>query len=101
MANDDGVSQTRNIDIVCAVYKHDMNKTHTSKQGNDAQGHDLVFAEEALIANVTTRQTDSYDDCGEDSAPPAVQESRVVGEASSAVWGSSVVQMARYYHAAV
>jgi len=101
MANDDGVGQTRNIDVVCAVYENDMNKRHASKQGNDAQGHDLVFAEEALIANVATRQTDSYDGSREDGAPPAVQESRVVGEASPAVWGSSVVQMARYYHAAV
>lgn len=101
MTNNDRVCQIRNIDIVGAPDEDDMHKAHTRKQWNDAEGHDLVFAEKSFIANVAAGQPDGYDDSGENGAPPRIQESRVVGEAGSAQRGGIIVQGARCYHAAV
>lgn len=101
MANLDGVCQVGRVDIVGAVDQDDVDKAHARKQRKDAEGHDLVFAEELLIADVAARQADADNDCGEDGAPPAVEEGRVVGDAGSGLWGNGTVEIARYYHVAV
>jgi hypothetical protein len=101
MANFDRVCQVGNVDVIGAVDENNMDKAHTCKEGEDAESHDLILAEQALIANVAAGKTDAYDDCGENGAPPAVQKRRVVGQASPGVWGRRAVEMARYYHGAV
>lgn len=100
MANFDCIGQICGIDIVGAVEKNNMDAAHACKKRQDAVCHDLVLAEEAVISNVAAGEAEADDDDGEDGAPPAVQESRVVGDAGPAVWWRSVPEGARYYHAA-
>ena len=101
MTDDERVRQSRNIDIVGAPDEDHVHKAHTRKQWDDAERHDLVLAEESFIADVAARQSDAYDDGRENGAPPRIQESRVVGHAGSAQRWRGIVQVARYYHAAV
>lgn len=98
MVNSNWVCQAGNIDIVCAVDQDNVHKAHARKEGKDAERHDLVFAEQAFIANVAAEQADAYDDSGENGAPPAVQERGIVGQASPGLWGRRAVQIALYYH---
>lgn len=101
MADFGRIGQVGRVDIVCAIDQNNVNKAHACKKRKDAEGHDLVLAEQAFIANVAARQADGYDDSGEDSAPPTVQKSGVVGQASSGLWGGRAVDTARYDHSAV
>jgi hypothetical protein len=86
MSNLDWVRQSRDVDIVRAIYQHYMDATHPCHQRDDAQSHDLILAEESFIANIPARQPKSNDDDGEDGTPPAVEERWVVGNAGSAFW---------------
>lgn len=63
-----------------------MHKAHAHHEWYDAKGHDLVFPEESLIANVAARQTETDNDEGEDGTPPAVEEGRVIGCSGAAFW---------------
>lgn len=96
----DWVSQRADVDVVGAPDEDHMHTAHARKEGNDAEGHDLVLPEEAFIADVATRQAESNDDEGENGTPPAVEEGRVVGGTGTAFWRRLIVDTAREYHAA-
>jgi hypothetical protein len=98
MANFQGVDETTDIDVVCAVDEHDVNTTHTGNQWDHAPGHDFVFAEEAFISNVPASESKSYEDDGEDGAPPAVEQGWIVPNAGAALRRSFIVDAARQYH---
>lgn len=99
MANLDGIGQLGHVDIVGAPDEDDMDTAHAGQERNDAPGHDLVLAEEALISNVAARQAKGDDDNGGDGAPPAVEKGRVVGDPGAAVGRRDVEEGARDDHA--
>ena len=94
MADDGRVCQIRDVDIVGAPDQDHVSESHSRKQWDDAECHDLVLAEESFITNIAARQSDSYDDSGKYSAPPRIQESRIVGHAGSAQRGRVIVDIA-------
>jgi hypothetical protein len=49
------VRQTDGVDVVCAIYEHNMDAAHARKEWDDAPSHDLVFREQAVIPHEATR----------------------------------------------
>jgi hypothetical protein len=95
MADLQGVRETADVDIVRAVDEDDMDTAHSRGKWDDAPGHDFVLAEEALIADVPTGDSDAYDDDGEDGAPPTVEQGWVVGDTGATLWRRCIVEAAR------
>lgn len=102
MVNSNWVCQAGNIDIVCAVDQDNVHKAHARKEGKDAERHDLVFAEQAFIANVAAEQADAYDDSGENGAPPEIalyyhddveQSSQTLASAEGELFGGRVLSI--------
>lgn len=98
MTNDQGIREIADVDVVRAVEENNMDATHTCSKRDNAPGHDLVLAEESFISNVSAADSESYDNDGEDSAPPAVQQGWIVRNPGAAFWWRCIVNVARYYH---
>lgn len=92
MVDEDRIRKVCGVGVVRAVDEDHMNESHARHQWKDAEGHDLILPEKALIADVSTRKADSYDDQGEDSTPPAVQKCWVIGDAGPPLWRRLVVE---------
>ena len=92
------VRQGRGVDVVCAVDEDDVGTAHAGHEGDDAPGHDLVFAEQLVVANVAAREADKDDAEGEDGAPPAVEQRRVVCDTGAAFGGRCIVEVAGEDH---
>jgi hypothetical protein len=93
------VRQGRGVDVVGAVKEHDVGTAHASHEGDDAPCHDFVLAEQLVVANVATREANQNDAEGEDGAPPAVEQGRIVCDASTAFGGRCIVEAAGEDHA--
>lgn len=85
VSNLERVCEAADVDVVGAVNEDDVNAAHAGQEWNNAAGHDLVFAEKAFIADIATRQTESYENDGEYGAPPAVEQRRVVADTGAAL----------------
>lgn len=98
MSDFDGVGEAADVDVVGAVDEDNMNARHAGEEWNDAPSHDFVFAKKAFVANVAAGQAKTYEDHGENGAPPAVEQGRVVADAGAALRGGSIVKVARKDH---
>jgi len=74
--------------VVGAVDQDEMYKGHARKERNQSQKHDPIFPKQLVAPRLPAGQAREDDDGGKACRPPAVEECRVVCEASSAVWRS-------------
>lgn len=71
-------AQACGVDVVIAPQHDGVDEGHADEQWDDAQGHDLVFAEQPIVADFAA--TEAKQDHGEGAcgAPPAEEQSGVV-----------------------
>lgn len=72
-------SQTLGHDVVGAKQKNDMDQTHPDEERYQAQGHELIFAEQFACPDHSSPKTGEYDGDGESCAPPTEKQRGIVG----------------------
>ena len=75
------------LGVVGTPEQDNVNQTHAEQERHGGSGHDLVLAEEALHAHVSTADAQEDDGEGESGTPPASQQRRLVLVEGPCRWG--------------
>ena len=70
-------------DIISPIYQHDMHKAHACEQWNQGEEHDPILAKQFIASDFSAGQAREDDNGGKTCCPPAVEQSRMVCEASA------------------
>ena len=76
--------------IIRPEKNHHMHQRHSYQYRDVASECDFVFCKEFLRANIAPADTKDYDDAGEDGAPPADEEGRLVFAEEAVGWGVTI-----------
>ena len=91
-------THARRVDVVVPPQQDRVYESHADEQRDNAQGHDLIFAEQSIVADLAAAETKEDHGEGACGAPPAEEQSGVVLHPGARLWQRGGIEMSRNVH---